>query len=183
LRPQVEAELAEALAAAAEAAAERKRAAEKQQLNEVAAAGTPAKAAGGQGQGGGGPPMTPAHMSELKAAFTQLRAEAAKVVALEREGAAKEAKVGLLEAALAEQADQADAAADTCEWLALQLGETEDELAKLRPKQLDREQARPGTRARSHRRVVLPPTHFIPYLRTYSAPLFPERQCDRILVI
>jgi hypothetical protein len=40
-------------------------------------------------------------------------------------------------------------------------------------------------RARSHRhkhcRFVRPLVHFIPYLRTYSVPLFLKRQCDRTL--
>ena len=36
-------------------------------------------------------------------------------------------------------------------------------------------------RARSHRRVALPFTHFVPDSRAYSVPLFLKRQCDRTL--
>ena len=36
-------------------------------------------------------------------------------------------------------------------------------------------------RARSDCRFVLPRIHFIPYLRTYSVPLFLKQQCDRTL--
>ena len=40
---------------------------------------------------------------------------------------------------------------------------------------------RPRTRARPHWRFVPPLVHFAPDSLTYSAPLFPTRQCSRIL--